>query len=572
MLEAFMRITLKLKNIIAFSIIIGIVLISNLYNYSSYGNISKATLIVNDSMEKVNQLNELINIYEVLAGNLGDLIYNDNILVVTKQKENANRMNELITGLKATITSEEDSTQLVQLETLSVGYVGKFDEAVAILVDKKKYTPEEIKTKYNAIDIQSDVQKIKAIEICDKLKESLVAGQQASQDTAQKTIKTAQYTAIGTVILVVILGFIIAIISSNVITKNLKKLVQISNIYASGDFTTQIQIKSKDEVGDLAHAFQLMGQNLSILIQDVTSISNQLLESSQTLTQASEESSASSREVSITLSQLSEGTTSQAEAIEKTAGLMKGVNLQVVYVSEATARVTESTSKTVKVAEAGVKTSHVAAKEMANVLTAFDQTTTAIHVLGDLSSQIANIADVIKEISSQTNLLSLNASIEAARAGVHGRGFAVVADEIRKLSEQTAHSVTQVSNLSDEIATHIQHAVSTIQKGNTQVHTGVESVEQAEAAFQQILAEFQDVAHQINQMAIMITEIEGAARATTAEMDGIAAIIEESAASSQEVTAISQQQSQITEDVTELAQGLSELGNHLILEVQKFKI
>jgi len=181
-----------------------------------------------------------------------------------------------------------------------------------------------------------------------------------------------------------------------------------------------------------------------------------------------------------------------------------------------------------------------------------------IEKLGESSKQIGEIISVIDDIADQTNLLALNAAIEAARAGEQGRGFAVVADEVRKLAERTTEATKQIANMIKGIQSETQEAVVAMNKGTEEVQSGIELADKAGESLQQILASTRDLMDMINQIAAASEE-----QSSTSEQ------ISKNVVSISKVTAESAHR---IEDVAHTADELAKMTEQLSMLMKQFKI
>jgi methyl-accepting chemotaxis protein len=195
-----------------------------------------------------------------------------------------------------------------------------------------------------------------------------------------------------------------------------------------------------------------------------------------------------------------------------------------------------------------------------------------IKLLGNHSQKIGKILEVISQISDQTNLLALNAAIEAARAGEHGRGFAVVADEVRKLAEESKHSADQIADLIATIQNDTARAVNIMEKGNTEVQNGLQVVDTAGQSFQQILQSIQGVTSQIQEVAATSQEISASSEEITASVEEVASIASEAAASTNQVATSAETQLASIQEITQSINELSKLALDLQDTVNQFKM
>lgn len=565
------RMTLTAKIMIGVSIVTLIVLFSNIINYVMASRIEVASKMHDERVIALQNAYKLETYVEMLYGSQGEVILDYRDDNIKEYKEIVSKLLEYVALVEEASDTDEETQLVADLKKEVQAYVSLINE-ITSTHDDSRLSESERSFKYQAISRKAQQNKAKIVKVLEQIVASYEVEKNIDNQNlhhATKVLEIAQLISMGIVaIFSVLIGFSL----SKIMTKNIKKLVQVANVFASGDLTHKIDINSNDEIGELANAFEKMGENLRKLVTEVVDISQHLLASSQELSATSEETSAGSKEVSETIAQIANGAGQQADSIEKTAGLMNEMNQRVLVVAESADHVNQSTKRTNDVAQNGMNLSVSAEEKINKVMTVFEKITEAISSLSALSQRIGSIADVINSISDQTNLLALNAAIEAARAGEQGKGFAVVADEIRKLAEQSSQSVQQVTQLTSEIEVETRKAVSIIESGNMDMKEGVNAVNTSGDAFVAIMKEFEAVANEIQDVIYAIKEIKVSSNNASEEIEGIAAIVEESAASSQEVAAISQQQSMAIDEVAKLAQQLAHIGEDLSKKVQNFTI
>jgi len=356
------------------------------------------------------------------------------------------------------------------------------------------------------------------------------------------------------------------------ISRPVIKLTEVSQKVAEGDLTQELpKFKSKDEIGDLAQSYSVMLKNLHSIITKVDSTAQQLASSSQQLSASSQEMASTTEEVANTINELAQGSNSQAAESESASAAINTISRNIEQVAAKMETVASSSEKTLLIANDGLVKSNQAINKINEVKKVITENANAINVLGHESEKIGQIVDVIKAISDQTNLLALNAAIEAARAGEHGKGFAVVADEVRKLAEQSAASAMQISGLISGIKNQINLSVDYINNGIEEVEEGVITVNQSGASFTSIVGEMQAVVEQINEANESSQMIAKRSIEVVQSIENIAAISEETAASTEEISASTEEQTSAMQEIAASAQELSILANDLQSTIVKFK-
>jgi methyl-accepting chemotaxis protein len=350
---------------------------------------------------------------------------------------------------------------------------------------------------------------------------------------ANETVSSAIiFTSVMTLV-AVLMAIAIGLYLSYLITKPIKILEEASSKMADGDLTVKIDhdiTTSKDEVGSLASSFSVMLENLRSLVFNISQNASISASSAQELSASSEEVNSSMQQVASTIQEVAKGAQT---------------------VSKGTSDAQDASKRTSESAKAGSSSAVLVHENMLTISTSTKEGAEKIKALGSKSVEIGKIVETIKGISEQTNLLALNAAIEAARAGEAGRGFAVVADEVRKLAEESGKASGQIADLINSIQKEITDAVTTMDKNTNQVDAGSKSVEEALKAFD-VIPQLVDTTNKV--------------------LSEIAAIAEENAAASEEVSSSSQQVTSAMQQVSSSAQQLSTSAEELQRMVSKFKI
>jgi len=177
-----------------------------------------------------------------------------------------------------------------------------------------------------------------------------------------------------------------------------------------------------------------------------------------------------------------------------------------------------------------------------------------VEEMGERSGQIGMIVETIDDIASQTNLLALNAAIEAARAGEHGKGFAVVADEVRKLAERTASATKEIGGLISEVQATVSEAVKAMDDSASEVEQGVTQAGEAGEALQSILGAVENVNQQVEEISAAAEQMEASSNELVSAMDSVSAVVEENTAATEEMTASSTEVSQAIENIASISE------------------
>lgn len=389
---------------------------------------------------------------------------------------------------------------------------------------------------------------------------------------AQQAAKTAIIRMIVLSIIAVLAGFVIAVIITRMITKPVRQLAEGAQAIADGDLTRRIDVSVKDEIGDLAKTFNKMGNDLRHMVKQIIDSAQELASTSEELSASAEETTTASEQVAKTISELAAGVSEQAKSVEEASTIINQMAAGTQQVTANAESVGKSSLNALGAAENGVTQAQEAIDKIQQVQNSTARTAAVINKLGEDSKQIGNIVDVIKGIADQTNLLALNAAIEAARAGEQGRGFAVVADEVRKLAEQSSTSAGEIARLISNVQKQTEQAVQAMDEGRNAVRAGVAAVDTAGGAFEVIEGEIGQVVEQIQQVSAATQQMAVGSTKAVQAISNIAAISEESAASAEEISASAEEQSASMEQVARSAQELTKLAEALQKLVARFKV
>jgi len=392
-------------------------------------------------------------------------------------------------------------------------------------------------------------------------------------DGVKKDVASKHTQSYIIMLLAVLVGLGTGIYLSRSISRPIIALAKISECVAQGDLTQSMPVvKSGDEIENLAKTYGTMLEHLRSLIQEISHTSQQLASTSEEMSATSQQTTASTEQVASTINQLALGASQQATDAENASSIVTQMVAEIQQVATNVEMVASTGEKVALTAQQGSLEAENVIARMDKISLVSSQTGVAIKTLGVQSEKVGQIVSVIKDIADQTNLLALNAAIEAARAGEQGRGFAVVADEVRKLAEKSAISTQQIAELINNIQKETNHAVQIIDVGSQDVSEGVEAVSKASGALKLIATDVELVVRQIKQAQSISKQVADRSQAATQSIDSIAAIALQTAAFTQEVSATGEEQTVAVAEVSRAAQELAILAEQLNEKVLRFQI
>ncbi|GEN34358.1 methyl-accepting chemotaxis protein [Aneurinibacillus danicus] len=562
-----MRVTIQTKLLISFillAILAGV--IGGLsYNLTSQTKKTYSDLIDKKAEVRLKAKSIEANIFQQNS-NLYSYLLTQNEQFKNSLSKSSNQINQLIQSTLPLLTTEEDKRLLTEIKQLSEPYEKNINTTIELAENRLDLAQRKaIETVIPLGKIISDT----AIELADR-QEKLM---QNERERSNAIIASASNMNLIFSIFIFVLSIAIGLYISRSISKPIRQVNEAVKVVANGDLTqTEIIVKNRDEVGELAASFNQMSQNLRELIREVGTSAEQVAASSEQLTASAEESTQAASQISAAIQEVAFGSENQLQGTEESAIAIEEVTQGLQKIAQSSQSVSETSAETAKSAEQGNKAIQQTINQMNEIQNSVNHSVVKVKLLNERSMEIKKIIDVITDISSQTNLLALNAAIEAARAGEHGKGFAVVADEVRKLAEQSSASADQIIELIRDIESNLNETIGAMDLVNKNVEIGVDVAGESGKAFEKILRAIEEVASQIQEVSSISEQLSANSQQVNASVQSIATIAKQVTSNSQNVVAASEEQSASMEEVTASASSLANMAENLQQTISKFKI
>jgi methyl-accepting chemotaxis protein len=379
----------------------------------------------------------------------------------------------------------------------------------------------------------------KVLEICD----GFIAYQQKQTVTLAAEAKTFYrscfiFVIIGAILSVAI-GVAIALVLARSIVEPVNRTISDTRLLSEGNLRQEILVDRKDEFGQQATTIKGMVEKWRDIIGSVK--------------QASDGVASAGVQLSASAGQMSHGASQQAEKAHQVATASEEMSQTVEDIARNATGIAETAAQAAKTAKEGGTTVEAAIKEVGEIASTVEESANHIASLSELSKKIGDIINIINDIADQTNLLALNAAIEAARAGEHGRGFAVVADEVKKLAERTTGATSEVSGIIREIQNNVTSAVTSIGHVTTKVDKGVDLSSRAGTELQAIVKSVEELQQMVQQIATAIEEMSATSVQISKDIESISDISGDTSRSSNEVLKASEELSRLGVDLQGIA-------------------
>lgn len=368
-----------------------------------------------------------------------------------------------------------------------------------------------------------------------------------------------------------LISIIIATVFGRRVAKNIQLTVREMDTFSEGNLHAHLQFKTKDEFAHLAESFNSMSEKLRQMMKQVGDSSEQVAATSEQLTASSLEVTQATEVVTESIQDIAQGIDEQDTLTGDVRNLSAHILKKMNDISTSIQNVNDATVETKNMASLGRSSVHDATVHMDEISANTSELNTRVQDLDDNSAAIVAAVNVIKSIATQTNLLAINASIEAARSGEHGKGFAVVAEEVRKLADESNLAAVEIEKVVAQITDSTRIIEEDMVNSNDSVHVGRDKVNVARDNFIQIDDAITDVQAQTELVTAAIRTIHQDIEKLVQEINYIGEVSMKSSRHVQSVAASSEEQNAAMEEIAAASTHLAKMAIDLQESIQTFK-
>ncbi|WP_182199975.1 methyl-accepting chemotaxis protein [Paraliobacillus salinarum] len=556
--------SIRKKILFGFSIVIFLVVALGVYNVLAIKKLNDNTT------EMVDVYQPFLNLVDEIALDMTDrtslirgyLLYEDEEFrdeFVNKTEESIALENQLLKSPFAESIEGTIERKVVWGETTNLVLekydAGNKDAAMKIMREQVKPLEEEITSELKAV-----------VDKGDKM-----LGEKSNDN--QLFGKVSLIIDLALILIIIAMAVIVALRTASIISKPIVKVKDRMKTIADGDFTQgTLEIKANDEIGELVRSTNEMTDNTRELLNRINAVSETVTIQGEKLTNAANEVKLGTEQVAVTMEELATGAETQANSTSDLANLMGMFTNKVEDVNKNGENIESNSSNVLEMTNRGSQSMQTSTEQMTKINHIVKDSVDKMKKLDDQTQEISKLVLVIKDIADQTNLLALNAAIEAARAGEHGKGFAVVADEVRKLAEQVALSVNDITKIVTSIQSESDVVSTALKDGYNEVEQGTVQIKATDEIFDQITDSVKEMVTSIHATSQSLLEVSTKTQEMNKSVEEIASVSEEAAAGVEETAASTQQASSSMDEVADSSQHLSGLAEELNELINRFKV
>jgi methyl-accepting chemotaxis protein len=562
---------MKAKMILGFAIILIIVAGVSTFHFNQVGLIKQQILHQNAELDKQKLALELKLTVNELDAIKSNYMVSQKQELIEKFNEERQSFYKLVETIAGTASNAEERKWSAKLTTTSKEYTATFDTSVEIANNKSLNALEMMVQLESAHDL-SQVHKEYIFELVDNFNKAYTEDANAAITSSEGMLDETASVALLSLFGVIAVTGITALLLIRSFVTPIKKLQQAVKSIAEGDLRFKINSTSKDELGALSSSFDHMIDQVRSMLANTQAIASYLAEHSNNFRSFSGSTAAANADIIRSIKEISNGADQQAAQSEQSSFIIGELEQEIEMISEFT-RTVQSRSREAAFNTHTGSTSMEALKQATRTSEeVLDKVYQAMESLSVSTSQINKIVNTISDISHQTNVLAINAAIEAARAGVHGRGFSVIAEEVRQLSAQTNESSKLISTIirsllaqTNDLELHLSDARKSFDQQNGKMSESMD-------AFQQIRGSMDELSLHIDHIQEQIVQAKAKNGKLVESVQFVAAIAQETAAGVEEVSATSIQQDSAIHQIAAQADDILILSQRLFEEINKFQI
>lgn len=426
-----------------------------------------------------------------------------------------------------------------------------------------------------ALNIMSNEVRPLAAEILVSLEEAADLREDNITALGQDIMDNGRNNLIMTVILgvlVLIIAGVASFVTSRSITNPIKVVKDRMNLVAKGDISQKpMERTTNDETGQLVTATNEMSHQMNTVIRKIGEVSDMLSNQGEELSSSANEVKAGTEQIAVTMDELAKGSETQANSASDLAAAMGTFSEKVREVSDKGSNIHTYSNQVLKMTEQGKELMESSTDQMTKINQLVKIAVNKVQGLDKQSQEISKLIAVIQEIADQTNLLALNAAIEAARAGEHGKGFAVVADEVRKLAEQVSNSIHDITGIVSSIQSETNDVTKSLEGGYQEVEQGTEQIQSTSSMLYEIRSSVTKMVEDITIATDSLIELNASSQSMNGSIEEVASVSEEAAAGVQQIAASTEQTSHSMDEVSTSSAQLAISAKELKELVSKFK-